>query len=94
MNKFDVAHINEQGVNMIIIPLDPSFGSKSSSAQNSIIASLERCAHNAGLAGTVVPVWRNGSSHSFICPPNWTPFFKTFSWNSIIANVNKELTCG
>ena len=94
MNQFKVAHIREQGIDLIIVPLDSSFGSKSSSDQNDTIAALERCAHAAGLAGTVVPVWRSGSSHRFICPSNWTPFFKSFSWNSIMGNINKELTCG
>jgi hypothetical protein len=94
MNKFKVAYFKEQGVTLIVIPLAQSFGSKSTSDQNDTIAALERCAHSAGLAGTVVPVWRSGSSHRFICPPNWTPFFKTFTWNQIMANINKELTCG
>lgn len=79
---------------MIIIPLDPSFGNRSSIEQQETIASLQACAERAGLAGIVVPVWRNGSGHRFLCPEKWTPFFKTFSWESICRNINKELTCG
>jgi hypothetical protein len=94
MALYKIAHIREQGVNMIIIPLDPSFGNKSKKQQNEIIDALQDCASSAGLAGTVVPVWQTGSNHGFIAPPKWHPFFKTLSWEAILAGINKELTCG
>ena len=93
MAKFKVAHIREQGIDLIIAPLESSFGRKSSADQNEFIEALQMCASAAGLAGTVVPVWLEGSSHRFIAPQNWHPFFKTFGWNDIIHNINKELTC-
>lgn len=94
MSTFKIAHIKEQGIDLIIIPLESSFGHKQDSDQAEIIESLQACAISAGIAGKVVPVWREGSSHRFIAPPNWHPFFKSFGWNQIIANINKELTCG
>lgn len=94
MSRFKIAHIREQGVDLIIVPLESSFGYKSNREQNEIIVGLQACASSAGLAGTVVPVWREGSSHKFIAPYNWHPFFKTFGWNDILRNINKELTCG
>ncbi|AMP15515.1 hypothetical protein [Collimonas pratensis] len=94
MSTFQVAHIREQGQDMIIIPLDSGFNHKSSAEQNQIIAELQACASSAGLAGTVVAVWRVGSSHKFIAPRQWQEFFKSFSWNDIVRNVNKDLTCG
>jgi hypothetical protein len=94
MNTFKVAHIREQGIDLIIVPLSQDFQHKSDEEQQDTISALQVCASNAGLAGTVVPVWRHGASHRFICPENWTPFFKTFTWNNIMSNINKELTCG
>lgn len=94
MNKFKIAHIREQGVDLVIVPLDSSFGRKTQEAQNEAIDSLQACASNAGLAGTVVPVWQDGSRTRFIAPPSWHPFFKGLSWHAIHANINKELTCG
>jgi len=94
MAKFKIAHIREQGIDLIIVPLESSFGNKTQREQSEIIASLQVCASSAGLAGTVVPVWREGNSHKFIAPPNWHPFFKSLGWNQIMANINKELTCG
>lgn len=94
MNKFKIAHIREQGQDMIIIPLESSFGRKSEQEQSEIIASLQACAIGANLAGTVVVVWKDGNSHRFIAPNKWQPFFKSLPWNNIIRSLNKELTCG
>lgn len=93
MAKFKVAHIREQGIDLIIAPLESSFGRKSSTDQHEFIEALQMCASVAGLAGTVVPVWREGSRHSFIAPQKWHPFFKSLGWNDIIYNINQELTC-
>lgn len=94
MGRYKIAHIREQGVDLIIIPLDSSFGNKSETDQHEIISALQACASSAGLAGAVVPIWREGSGHRFIAPSNWHPFFKSFSWNDVMRNINKELTCG
>ena len=60
MPRFKVAHIREQGIDLIIVPLDAAFGSKTSEDQQEIIAELQLHASGAGLAGTVVPVWNAG----------------------------------
>jgi hypothetical protein len=93
MATYKIAHLREQGQDMIIVPLESSFGSKSDTDQSESIAALQYYARTAGLAGTVVAVWRSGSSHRFIAPPNWHAFFRTLSYERIIANLNKELTC-
>ncbi len=92
MSHFKVAHIRQQGVDLIIIPLDSSFDYKTSVEQNDIISSLQFHASGAGLRGTVVPVWRSGSGMKFIAPRNWHPFFQSLSWADIGANINRELS--
>lgn len=92
--RFNIAHIREQGVDMIIVPLDSSFGHKPTSAQHETIDSLQAYATSAGLAGRVVVVWQEGNGHRFIAPPNWQPFFKSLGWGQIMASINKELVCG
>lgn len=93
MPSYKIAHLREQGQDMIIIPLESNFEHKTAADQQDIIDSLQLCAQSAGLAGRVVPVWRVGSSHKYIAPQQWQPFFRTLSWNVIIANLNKTLTC-
>ena len=93
MPKYKIAHLREQGQDMIIVPLESSFGSRSSSDQTEFIHALQMRTVEAGLAGKVVPVWRAGSGHQFIAPRQWQGFFKSFSWNAIMASINKELSC-
>lgn len=92
MPSFDAAHVREQGVDLIIVPLDHSFGHKSESEQNDIIDAMQVAANSVGLAGTVIPIWRVGSRTVFIAPTNWHPFFKSISWNDVLANINKKIS--
>lgn len=93
MKKYKVAHIREQGVDLIIAPLDSSFNHQTSHSQHQFIASLQAYAESAGLAGTVVPVWLSGRSMKFIAPQGYHPFFRSISWNWVVTNINRELTC-
>lgn len=93
MAKYKIAHLREQGQDMIIVPLDGQFHYKTNSEQNDFISSLQAYARSAGLAGTVVPVWQHSGSMYFIAPRPWQLFFKSLSWNVVLANINKELTC-
>jgi hypothetical protein len=93
MPHFKVAHLREQGQDMIIVPLDSSFGHKASEEQNGIISDLQIHARAAGLAGTIVPVWDSGGGRmSFIAPQPWHPFFRSLSLQVVWANTNKELS--
>jgi hypothetical protein len=92
MPHFRVAHLREQGQNMIIVPLESSFGNKSSDDQSAAIAELQVRANGAGLAGTVVPVWESGGRMHFIAPQPWHPFFSSLSMHAVMGNINKELS--
>lgn len=95
MGEFKVAYFKEQGVTLVVIPLDSSFEHKSKEDQSRTVSSLQVCATSAGLAGTVVPVWEYNGSFRFIAPKNWHPFFQTPGiYQRILSNINKELTCG
>lgn len=94
MNKFKIAHLREQGSDMVIVLLDSAFENKPSADQQDVIAALQACSENAGLAGIVVPVWQYRGRLRFIAPHNWLPFFESLNWNRIVASVNKELSCG
>jgi hypothetical protein len=92
MPRFKVAHIKHQGVDLIIIPLESSFGHKPDSDQQSIITDLQIHSRAAGLAGTVVPVWDAGGGRmSFIAPQNWHPYFSSISLAFVWSNVNREI---
>lgn len=91
MPRYKIAHIREQGVDLVIIPLDWTFGAKSSADQQLIVEELQARSASAGLRGTVVPVWENGGRMSFLAPPNWHPYFRSINLQFIAQNLNREL---
>ena len=92
MTRLHVAHIREQGQNMIIVPLDYSFGQKTASEQSDVISEIQMRARSAGLAGKVVPVWPSGGRMFFIAPPQWRGFFQGISLQFVRMNCNKVLS--
>jgi hypothetical protein len=92
MPTFKVAHLNQQGQDMVIIPLDSSFGHKSDADQSDIISDLQAHSIGAGLRGTVVPVWESGGRMHFRAPRPWHPFFQSLSLQQVWANVNGQIS--
>jgi hypothetical protein len=86
-----VAHIREQGVDMIIVPLDSGFGRKMQTEQDQIIGAIQRQATAAGLAGWVVPVWDDCGRLAFRAPSGWHPFFRSVNLPWVYANLNRVL---
>jgi hypothetical protein len=92
MPRYKVAHVKEQGVNLVIIPLESRFGSSSNRDQAQIVSELQLRSEAAGLAGTVVPVWDAGSRRmGFFAPPNWRNFFGSVNLQWVFTNINKEI---
>jgi hypothetical protein len=93
MPRFEVAHIKEQGVNLIIVPLASTFGRLSSTEQNARTRQLQIRANAAGLAGTVVTVWDAGDNRmGFLAPTGYFPFFSGLSLSQVQQNINKEIS--
>lgn len=92
MPRFKVAHLKEQGVDLIIIPLDNDFGYKTDSEQIQSVRELQRRASSAGLRGAVIPVWDGGGGRmAFRAPHNYHPYFQSIDLSVVWANVNREL---
>ncbi len=92
MPSFKIAHIREQGIDLIIIPLDSSFGTKPQQDQKNLIDELQMRSTAAGLSGTVIPVWDGGGGRmAFIAQPNWHAYFKSINLPYVWANVNGEI---
>jgi len=91
MTTFKIAHINEHGVNVIVVFVDPSLAHKSAEEQNLAAARLQLCAQSANLAGNVALVWPGG----FWAPRNQHPFFGSpgGSYAQLQLRINKNLSC-
>jgi len=95
MPHFDVAHIREQGQDMIIVPLGREFQHRTQAEQEDTLDALQSCARSARLAGTVVAVWDAGGGRmAFIAPQPWHPFFRSLDLNAVLRSINKRMRCG
>lgn len=93
MPKIRVANFRQQGVDLIVVPLDRSFDFKTEADQRNAILEIQLHAKAANMPGTVVPVWDGGGGRmKFIAPKNWHPFFKSIGLPQIMRNVNRELS--
>ena len=93
MPRFDVAAVNEQGANLLIIVVGDSFGYRPPAAQREAQRELQSRASRAGLPGTVVPVWDDGGRMGFLAPRQCHPFFRSIGLADVALNVNHELSC-
>lgn len=92
MPQFKIAHIREQGIDLIITPVDPAFEYKSQEDQSEAVAKLQERAESANLAGTVVPVWTaHGGRLRFRAPRQWHPFFQSLTPARVASCINKTL---
>lgn len=92
MPTLRIAHLQEQGQDLIIVPLEASFGHKTGPEQQSAIAEIQIRSRNSGLRGRVVPVWDSGGGKmAFIAPRNWHPFFCSINLTFVWRNLNREL---
>jgi hypothetical protein len=95
MTSFDIAHVREQGQDMIIVPMRADFGHKATDDQVLIERSLSAAARAAGLAGLVVTVWDAGFGRmAFRGPPQWHPFLASISLHWVARNINRRVTVG
>ena len=93
MATYHLAHVRHGGQDIIIIPMDSSFGSKSSTAQDEAIEYLEDGAWDADLAGDVAVIWQSGGKTYFRAPSEWCSFFESPGiWDWVQVNINTELT--
>lgn len=93
MPSLEIAHIREQGQDMVIVPLSSEFGQRPSNAQRQAVAELQQRSMSAGLKGTVVPVWDSGGGRmAFIAPRPWHPFFQSLGLSQVHASLNRTLS--
>jgi hypothetical protein len=92
MPTLQVAHLREQGANIIIVPLSDEFEYRSVQEQNDARLEIQARAHAAGLAGAVTVVWKHGGRMRFLSPQNQSSFYRSIGLDFIYRNINKEIT--
>lgn len=93
MPRLKVAHIREQGQNLIIVPLETTFSYESNVQQQRTHNEIQTRATAAGLAGSVALVWERGDGHmGFRAHKAQHSYYATISYQYVWANVNKEIS--
>ena len=93
MPTFQVAHLRRDGQDVIIVPVDRSFGKRSPAEQARIQEAFQRSAATADISGVVVPVWEDASGRmAFRAPPPWHEFFKTIDMVYVATALNRSLS--
>lgn len=92
MPRYKVAHLYEQGQNMLLFPVDGgSIHHKTNSEKNEILEELEARANAAGLAGSAALIWNYGGQTHTYGPQRWQGFLRSISMQFVLRNVNQEI---
>jgi hypothetical protein len=93
MPTFQVAHLQRDGKDVIIVPVDRSFAARSPGEQARIQEAFQKSAAAAKIPGVVVPVWEDASGRmAFRAPQSWQPFMKTIDMVYVATALNKTLS--
>jgi hypothetical protein len=92
MPIYKVAHIREQGQDLVIVPLESAFGHKPQDEQKRALVEFELHTRAAGLAGHVALVWDSGGRLSSLGPKNWHQFLSSINLNYVMSRVNKQIS--
>jgi hypothetical protein len=93
MPTFQVAHLRRDSQDIIIVPVDRTFGKRSPAEQARIQEAFQRSAVSAEMAGVVVPVWEDASGRmAFRAPPPWHDFLKSIDMVYVATALNRILS--
>ncbi len=88
---YQVAHVKQQGQDMLLILMDDLFWRRSEADQHAAMEMLQAAADKEGLGGHVVCVSQKGSKTMFRGPAPWAPFLQTLDWATVAKNVNARI---
>src|SRR5258705_13703651 len=90
---FQVAHLRRDGKEVIIVPVDRSFGARAPAEQARIQEAFQRSAAAVDIPGVVVPVWEDSSGRmAFRAPPPWHEFLKSIDMVYVATALNRSLS--
>jgi hypothetical protein len=93
MPTFQVASLRHEDRDVIIVPVDRSFGKRSPAEQARIQEAFQRSAAASDIPGIVVPVWEDTTGRmAFRAPPPWYEFFKSIDMVYVATALNRSLS--
>jgi hypothetical protein len=92
MPRYEIAHIREQGQDIIIFALDQSFGHQSEDDQLATLADFSRRCRGANLRGQVAILWPSGAQTRFIGPQIWYSYLESINIAYAISQRNRWIS--
>ena len=93
MPTCQVAYLRRDGQDVILVPVDRSFGVRSPAEQSRIQEAFQRSAAAAEIPGVVVPVWEDAAGRmAFRAPPPWHDFFRSIDMVYVATALNRTLS--
>src|SRR5437764_13331870 len=93
MPTFQVAHLRREGQDVIIVPVDRSFGKRSPAEQSRIQIAFQRSAAVAAIIGVVVPVWEDTWGKTAFCArPSWHDVIKSIDMGYVDTALHRNLS--
>ena len=93
MPTFQVAQLHQGGLDVIIVPVDRSFGKRSAAEQARIQEAFQRSAAGVEMRGVVVPVWEDATGRmAFRAPPPFHDFLKSIDMVYVATALNRTLS--
>lgn len=92
MPSYQVAHLNHEGRDVIIVPLDQSYGRQTPTEREFFRSECQKQVQAHGLSGTIVPVWDAGGDRMAVfAPTEWQAFFEPLTMKDVVRNLNRVL---
>ena len=91
MPHLRVAHVIDQGVEYLLVPVESSFAQKTEEEKRGVIQTLQSHAASQGLTGAVVPVWDAGGYMGFQGPVSFQPLFNDWTLQRVLEHLNEEI---
>jgi hypothetical protein len=89
---YKVAHIREQGKDVIIIPISNINNDLTNEKLNEIRRIFQTHAIKTKLSGDVCLVWEFNNKLCALAPPQWKTFCASLNMRIVKQYINKELT--
>jgi hypothetical protein len=93
MAKYRVAQLTHEGENVILVPMDRSFGKSVQEHKEQELTKLQAAAESTGLNGIVVAIWDSAGSVGAFGPDKWKNFAESLKWTSLRTKMNRDLEC-
>ena len=85
--------MRRDGQDIVIVPVDRSFGKRSPAEQARIQEAFQRSAAGVEMRGVVVPVWEDASGRmAFRAPPPLHDFLKSIDMVYVATALNRTLS--